>query len=138
MRHAAAISAAVGAPDFERPLSSSGRTSAVQAARRLSGAGIEVDRLLYSPARRTRETAEIVASELAIDAADLIAIPELYGASPRTYRKAIEQFRGEARVLMVIGHNPGISEFGQQLRGGKSLDQLHTAGFWRLPLDRNT
>jgi phosphohistidine phosphatase len=138
MRHAAALSAAAGAPDFERPLSSAGRASALQTARRLSGAEIAVDRLLYSPARRTRETAEIVAGELGIDAADQIAIPELYGAGARSYRKVIEQFRGEAQVVMVIGHNPGISEFGQQLRGGKSPDQLQTAGFWRLPLDGDT
>lgn len=132
MRHAAALSA--GESDFDRPLSPSGRTSAAQAALRLTAAGVVVDRVLYSPARRTRETAEIVAREMRIETADLLAIPELYGATPRAYRHAIEQFRGEARVLMVIGHNPGISEFGEQLRGGKSLDQLQTAGFWRLSL----
>ncbi len=135
MRHAAAKSAAMGASDFERPLSSSGRAAAAQAARLLAAAGVAVDRVLYSPARRTRETAEIIAHELAIETADLIAIPELYGAGPHAYRKAIARFRSDARGLMVIGHNPGISEFGQQLRGGKSPDHLQTAGFWRLPLD---
>ncbi len=135
LRHAAALAAASGATDFERPLSVSGRAAAVRAARRLSAAGASVERLLYSPARRARETAELVARDLALEGACLVSIPELYGASPHVIRQVIAHFHGEARVLMLIGHNPGLSDFGRELGGGGSPDHLATAAFWRLPLD---
>jgi len=133
MRHAAAVPAALGRSDFDRALSGAGRAAAAQAARRLAAAGIALERVLYSPARRTRETAMIVARELELDSAVLAAVPELYSASPPTIREAITRHHGAASVLMVIGHNPGISDFGRELGGGPSRDQLPTAGFWRLP-----
>ena len=135
MRHAAALPAAIGATDFERPLSAPGRSAAAHAARRLSTAGVNVERLIYSPARRTRETAAIVAGELSLEAPALQSVPELYGASPHAIRQAIERFHGEARTLMVIGHNPGITDFGRELAPGRSHDLLPTAAFWRLPFD---
>ena len=135
MRHAAALPAAIGATDFERPLSGPGRAAAAQAGRRLGTAGVNVERLLYSPAQRTRATAAIVARELSLDTAALEAVPELYTASPQAIRQAIVRFHGDAQVLMVVGHNPGISELGRELASGLAHDHLPTAGFWRLPFD---
>jgi phosphohistidine phosphatase len=135
MRHAAALSAAIGATDFERALSARGRAAAAQAARDLASAGVDVERLLYSPARRTRDTAAIVARGLSLDAAALESVPELYAASSQAIRESIERFHGDARILMVIGHNPGISEIGRELASGPSHDHLRTAEFWRLPFD---
>jgi phosphohistidine phosphatase len=91
--------------------------------------------LLYSPAQRTRATASIVADELALDPAVLQSVPELYAASPQSIRRSIERYHGNAVTLMVIGHNPGLSEFGHQLDGGLSGHHLSTAAFWRLPFE---
>jgi phosphohistidine phosphatase len=134
MRHAAAVAGAAGGTDFDRPLSGSGRAAAVQAARRLAASGVTPERVLYSPARRTRETAAIVARELSLDPAALESVPALYSANPPAIRQAIERGHGRASTLLVVGHNPGISDFGREL-AGPSHDQLPTAGFWRLPLD---
>jgi phosphohistidine phosphatase SixA len=133
MRHAQALPAALGATDFERPLSAPGRAAAAQAARRLAAAGVRVERVLYSPARRTRETAMILARELELDSAALEPVPELYSASPPVIREVIGRHRGAAANVMVVGHNPGISDFGREL--GRSREQLATAAFWRLPLE---
>jgi len=135
MRHAAAVAAVAGGTDFERALSASGRAAALQAARRLAAAGAKPERVLYSPARRTRETAAIVARELGLEAAALESVPTLYSASPPAIRTAIEQGHGGVSTLLVVGHNPGISDFGGELARGRSHDQLSTAGFWRLPFD---
>lgn len=135
MRHAAALPAAIGASDFERPLSAPGQAAATHAARRLAQAGVKVERLLYSPARRTRETATIVAGELALEAGALESVPELYSASPPTIRAAIQRLHGGAEVLMVVGHNPSISDFGRELARGRAHDHLPTAGYWRVPFD---
>jgi phosphohistidine phosphatase len=138
MRHATALAAAIGATDFERPLSAPGRSAAAHAARRLGTAGVKVERVLYSPAQRTRATAAIVAQELSLEMTVLEAVPELYSASPQTIRQAIVRCHGGAQVLMVVGHNPGISELGQELGTGLAHDHLPTAAFWRLPFDADS
>jgi len=135
MRHAAALPAASGAADFERPLSALGRAAAAQAARELAAAGVEVERLLFSPARRTADTAAIVAHELSLGAAALQVVPDLYAAGVQGIRESIERLHGDARVLMLIGHNPGISEMGRELASALSHAHLRTAEFWRLPFD---
>ena len=135
MRHAAALPAAIGASDFERPLSAPGRKEAAQAARRLAAEGVRVDRILLSPARRTSETAQFVATELALDPDALAEVPALYAATPAAIRTAIAQGHGGADVLLVVGHNPGISEIGSELAGRQSHGHLPTAGFWRLSFD---
>ena len=135
MRHAAALPVAIDGSDFERPLSAPGRAAALQAARRLAANCAGIERVLFSPARRTRETAAIVAQELALDTALLHAVPELYAATPRAIRAAIVRDHANAAVLLIVGHNPGLSEFGSQLISRRSRDHLPTAGFWRLPFD---
>ena len=134
MRHAAAQSAAIGASDFERPLSPAGRHEAARSAQRLAGAAT-IERVLFSPAQRTSETAQIVADELSLGPQALVAVPALYAATPAAIRAAIARSHGHARVLLVVGHNPGISELGCELAGAGSHAQLPTAGFWRRALD---
>ena len=135
MRHAAALPAAIGASDFERPLSALGRKEAAQAARRLAAEGLRVDRILVSPARRTSETAQIVATKLLLDPEALVEVHALYAATPDAIRTAIAQGHGGADVLLVVGHNPGISEIGGELAGHPSHGHLPTSGFWRLSFD---
>jgi len=135
MRHAAALPAAIDGSDFERPLSAQGQAAAAQSARRLAAAALKIERILYSPAHRTRDTAAIVAQELALGASAMEAVPALYAASPRTLRQAIVKSHAGARVLLVIGHNPGISELGQELGVGLGYGLLATSAFWRLAFD---
>jgi phosphohistidine phosphatase len=133
MRHAAAVPAAAGASDFERELSGPGRVEAVQAARRLAGEAPGIDRILYSPAHRTAATARIVAAELALAGDAMVAVPSLYAANAAEIRAAIAREHGGARVLLVVGHNPGISDFGGEL--AQRGRHLHTAGYARQALD---
>jgi phosphohistidine phosphatase len=129
MRHAAAVPAAVDASDFERDLSGPGRVEAVQAARRLAREAPSIERVLYSPAQRTRTTADIVVAELALAPDAVLAMPTLYAASRAAIRDAIAREHGGAQVLLVVGHNPGISELASELSARPR--HLPTAGFWR-------
>jgi phosphohistidine phosphatase SixA len=133
MRHAEALPAAIDAEDFIRPLSEAGRAAAARAARQLAR-GAAIDRLLYSPARRTTETATIVAAGLSLPAVLVEAVPELYLATPLRIREAVAQRHGGARTLLVVGHNPSLSELGGELAPRHKHGHLATAGFWRLPL----
>jgi phosphohistidine phosphatase SixA len=134
MRHAEALPAAIDAEDFARPLTGAGRTAAARAAGKLAS-GAAIGRVLYSPARRTSETAAIVAETLSLGASILHAVPELYLATAQRVRAAIARWHGTARVVLVIGHNPSISELGAELNPAHRRGHLPTAGYWRLPLD---
>jgi phosphohistidine phosphatase len=133
MRHAEALPAAIDAEDFSRPLSDAGRAAAARAARALA-AGPRIDRLLHSPALRTSDTAAIVAAALSLRPAQLEAVPELYLATALRVRAVIAARHGGARTLLVVGHNPSLSELGGELDPKHSHGHLATAAFWRLPL----
>src|SRR4029077_7649303 len=64
MRHADARWKDPGVSDVDRPLSRRGTTAAEAVARRLLELELVPDLLIASPARRTQQTAEIVAREL--------------------------------------------------------------------------
>ena len=60
LRHAHAEAAAHGQDDIDRPLSRQGQAEAEAAGHWLKQHGYQPDRVVYSPARRTRETVEQV------------------------------------------------------------------------------
>ena len=60
LRHAHAEPATTGQSDLDRPLSPQGLAEAEAVARWLKEQGLVPDRVLCSPARRTRETLEAV------------------------------------------------------------------------------
>jgi len=134
MRHAEALPAAIDAEDYARPLSEAGRGAAARAASLLAG-GAAIERLLYSPARRTSETALIVADVLSLAPAQMHAVPELYLATPQRVRASLAQWHHGARVVLIIGHNPSISELGAELAPAHRRGHLQTAAYWRLPFD---
>lgn len=135
MRHAKAEPAGIDAADFARALTPAGRAAAAQAAHGLAAAGIRIERLLYSPARRTSETAVIAARELALAATQMQEVPELYLATPAAIRAALQRHHAGATTILIVGHNPSLSEFGGELDAGLAGSQLHTAGLWRIPRD---
>lgn len=134
LRHAQAAPAVLGAEDFSRPLTAAGRRAASRAVRALAAAGVRIGRVLLSPAHRTRETATIAARELELDASLLQPVPELYAASAAVIRKVIALHHGGAETLLVVGHNPGISDLASQLSALPVHAHLPTAGLCRLPL----
>src|SRR5258706_9152688 len=136
MRHAQTALVEPGADDSRRPPTAAGRTAAARAARALVAAGARVERVLLSPANRTRETAIIAARELQLDEALLHSVPELYAAPAAVIRNAIALHHGGARCLLVIRHNPRISALAHQLSAHRSAAHLPTARLCRLPVTR--
>ena len=84
MRHAEARWKDADLSDLERPLNRRGNAAAESMARRLLELQLVPDLLLVSPARRTRQTAEILARELSIPARRVLHEDALYLASAAT------------------------------------------------------
>ena len=125
--HAEAKPAGVDEGDFKRPLTAGGRHSAVAAAERLAALPWRPQRLLY-----TQQTAALVRDALKLEASGCIEVPELYLATPQALRGALQAHHGKVQRLMIVGHNPGLSEWGGQLAIRHALDSLPTAGYWLI------
>lgn len=132
LRHAEAEPAALDGGDFERPLTSAGRDAALAAAARLAALPWRPQRLLCSPAARASATAMVIAQALGLDAHALHEVPELYLATPPVLRGVAQARRGTVDRLMIVGHNPGLSEWGAQLDASFAGRSLPTAGHWLI------
>lgn len=117
LRHAHAEPAASGQDDLDRPLSLQGQAEAESAGRWLLEQGFLPDRVLCSPARRTRETCEAVLELLGY--AELRQEPRIYDATPGRLIQVADEHRELGRILL-IGHNPGLEQLVALLCSGRS------------------
>lgn len=119
LRHAHAEAAVPGQDDFDRPLSPQGQAEADAAGRWLLEHGQAPDRVLFSPARRTRETVERVLGVLGYH--EQRADQRIYDATPGTLMQVADEHKELGRVLLV-GHNPGLEQLAALLSSGQSGD----------------
>ncbi|MFI1068136.1 SixA phosphatase family protein [Streptomyces spororaveus] len=113
VRHALAVPKHV-AEDFERSLSDRGRADAPEAGRWLAGSGFQPHLLLCSPARRTRETWELIAPALP-DVPPVVYDDRLYNASPEVLADVLAERGAGLSHVMLVGHNTGIHELAMSL-----------------------
>lgn len=117
LRHAHADPAALGQEDRARSLSARGIAEAEAVGAWLKAHRADPDRVLCSPAERTRETLQQV---LAITGySDLRVEPRIYEASPVTLIRVLDDHADAERVLLV-GHNPGLEDLVALLADGAS------------------
>lgn len=142
LRHAKSDRPA-GVPDRERPLNGRGRRAAPAVGAHLAGEGSAPDLALVSPARRTQETWEAVAAILGAPQAR--TVPEIYEAPWTDILAAVRAAPDEVTTLMVVGHNPGVSDLAGTLAGEgprKALSRLAaefpTAAYAVIDFDAQT
>ncbi|MGW4031834.1 SixA phosphatase family protein [Streptomyces sp. NPDC004838] len=98
-----------GVSDPERPLAPRGRRDAPAAGRRLREAGWIPDLVICSPARRTRETWELVAPELGAAPAVIYDV-RAYDADGSQLLTVLRDVPSQCRTLLLIGHSPGVQD----------------------------
>jgi phosphohistidine phosphatase len=103
--------------DHDRTLTKRGRKSAQLMGRYLSMLGQAPDLILTSSAVRARTTAEL-AVEAGRWTCPLEVSPDLYGASPADVLRCIATQDDRVTRLLVVGHEPTLSEFTSNLVGG--------------------
>src|SRR3984957_20598267 len=137
LRHAEAEAARPGLADIDRALSELGRTEALDAADCMAAQALRVDRVLVSPALRTRETAIIVAAELDI-ADELRFEPALYLGDPALLLTPLLRCPDSAQTVLMVGHNPALSALAQQFMGGKQHIDMRPAGLCRIDFEHDS
>lgn len=102
--------------DFDRPLNPRGRRAAPAMGGVLLERGWVPDRVLCSPAARTRETWALVEEALGTEVP--AEYPDvLYLAEPDEMVEEIRNGGREAERLLVVGHNPGMERLALALAG---------------------
>jgi phosphohistidine phosphatase len=135
MRHADARWNDPAISDLERPLNRRGIGAAQAMARRLLELQLIPDLLLTSPARRTQQTADIVARELSLPARRVRHEEGLYLASAADMLKLVHATGPRVAHLLVVAHNPGVSELVQLLLPQRGTVGMATAAVCSIAFD---
>src|SRR5262249_21244175 len=115
VRHAKTEAAHSGQEDWDRMLEPRGQRDAPEMGRRMKERGLKPDKILTSPAVRAVTTTAIMARELGVPVSRVTQDERLYLANVRNLLTVIRELGGTAKNLMVVGHNPGLTELADAL-----------------------
>jgi phosphohistidine phosphatase len=104
-------------------------------AQRLIELKLVPDLVLVSPARRAQQTAEVVARALALPARRVLREEALYLASAADLLTAARRSGPRVAHLLVVAHNPGLSELVEQLLPAGQAQSLATAAFCSMAFE---
>ncbi len=124
-----------GSPDSTRPIDEEGMAEVKKSAEAIKSSGIMPDLIINSPATRTAMTAALAAEVLGHTGKTHEDSRLYYKTSP-DYAAVISQADDDADVLMIVGHNPLISNFASDyLKGGHPEMRTGDAVVIELPID---
>lgn len=106
--------------DRNRPLTKRGQKAAQVMGRYLSSVGQEPDLVLTSPAVRARTTAAL-AGEAGRWRCPQEVREDLYGAAPTDVLSCVTTQNDRVACLLVVGHEPTLSELVSALIGGGNI-----------------
>lgn len=113
--------------DIERPLNNRGVRDVPKIGDYLKELGVSPDYLLSSPANRAFTTAKGIAEKLGVPGKEIGIERELYHASTRNISSVVENTDDSLNSLMIFGHNPGFTDFAEELTGER-LYNIPTCG----------
>jgi len=120
LRHAKTERPEPGERDRDRKLTARGRSDAPVIASYMARHRLVPDLVLVSPATRTLETWELVAAAFR-NAPRLVKDDRIYNAGTDTLLDLVRE-TGDARTLLIIGHNPSLHDFARRLAGSGDVD----------------
>ncbi|MEV5752586.1 histidine phosphatase family protein [Actinoallomurus sp. NPDC052308] len=112
LRHAKAESP-LGTADIDRPLAKRGRRDARAAGDELRATGRVPDRVICSPALRTRQTLQELRLDAPVDIEDGV-----YDNDPEAILDLLRGRPDAPGTLLLVGHNPSMHRLVSDLSGG--------------------
>jgi len=122
--------------DRERPLNKRGKRDAPVMGKRMIEHGIRPSLIISSPAKRAWSTAKLIAAEISYPIEFLQREESLYLASLDQTLGVIVAQDNSFNSLMVVGHNPGMTDFANFLSQGLT-NNLPTAGVVSVQIDQD-
>jgi len=103
--------------DRDRPLTDKGKNDAAKVGKRLAESEVSVDVILASPAKRALATAEAIARRLDFKRKDIVQDERLCSGQVDDLLQLIQEVGGDHKRVMLVGHNPLLSELVLRLSG---------------------
>ncbi len=113
--------------DRERPLNNRGLRDAPEMGKRLAARRQRPDLIVSSPAERAITTARLIADEINYPPAKIVLVEELYLAGREGLLDVIRQLDDRYQSVMVVGHNPDMTELFNSLADAR-IDDIPTCG----------
>ena len=111
--------------DFDRTLNDRGHKDAPAMAKRLFNKNVPIDSFISSTAKRAFTTAVYFAAAYQQPEKSIIQIKELYHATPPVFNNIINNVANQFDTIAIFSHNPGITDFANQLTTTK-IDDMPT------------
>jgi len=120
--------------DFSRPLNKRGLRDAPVMAQRLQQRGPIPQLVVSSTAARALATTKLMLPAFEISEDQLVTTDEIYEAPVSALAQTIKAQPDTFEIIMLVGHNPGVSGFAEFLSVGAHL-QMPTCAMACLQLD---
>ncbi len=121
--------------DFERTLNERGKKEGPIMAQRLLDKEIFIDAFVSSPAKRAKKTAELFCKAYNKNKEDIILISPLYHATPEIFFEVVERLDEEFNTVAIFSHNPGITEFVNELAEDVMIDNMPTCSVFAVKIN---
>lgn len=132
LRHAKSSWTDIDLADFDRPLNERGLQAAPFMGRCIADKGYMPYAIVSSPAKRARETAELVKEHSGFEP-EIGFDERIYEASSNTLREVASELPDHVDSAMIVGHNPGVEGFIRHLTG--QVEPMPTAALAVIDLD---
>lgn len=133
-RHAHAEKPTEEIEDFERELDKRGRREAKRMSQTLAALGPSPDHLITSSSVRTVQTAKILAHALGFPLERIRHDDRVYLADADRLLAILQHCPDEARHVLLVGHNPGLSVVAGRLESAHDVPEMPTAALCSLEL----
>ncbi len=127
IRHAKSSWEDMSLRDKDRPLNKRGKRDAPFMAQLLKGKGVQVDKIISSPANRAYTTATYFAKELNIPENDILVKEQIYEAYTEDVLNIINKLDAKLDTVLIFGHNPTFTSLAN-LYSKKYIANVPTCG----------
>lgn len=128
IRHAKSSWANPLQSDFERPLNDRGEKDAPMMGERLKKQNIIPDIIIASTAKRAKQTAKKIAKAIGYNEDKIVWQEKLYHCIPPVFEEVMYEVADDVKTVFIVAHNPGITEFVNQLSDKFCIDNMPTCG----------
>ena len=137
LRHAKSSWTEVSLADHDRVLSERGERDAPRMGKRMAARKVRPSLIIVSSAARARATAKFIAEALKYPAEFLQVEKELYLATADQILELVCSHDDNFADLLIIGHNPGMTDLVNHLLPSIGIKTLPTSGVVALDFATN-
>lgn len=119
--------------DIDRPLNNRGKDDAPIMGRRLRDRGVVPDLVITSPAKRARRTTKEIAGAMGYEG-DVDVVDSIYGGGAGEIIRVAQSIDESVTSLMVVGHNPDMTELANVLTDFE-IDNVPTCAIFGVEFD---